>query len=139
MKKLFLALGLAAACSAAQAQPAFPPCAFPGDNSCVRAATNLIVTVIPTTGTTVTIPTNTALYIVSPAGTLAALTITLPLFGYNIGDALEIPINQAITSLTINGAAGQTVQGAAVSAASSALGAAYIYRWIAPSVWQRVQ
>lgn len=139
MNRIILALLAVLAGFPAWAQPAVPSCQFPGDNACVRSFANTIVTAVPTTGQTIAVPPNTQLYIVSPAGTLAALTITLPLYGYNIGDQLTIPINQVITALTINGAAGQTVQGPAVSAAASALGAAYSYRWILPGTWQRVQ
>lgn len=123
----------------AWAQPAAPACQFPGDNACVRSVANTIVTAVPTTGQTIVVPPNTQLYIVSPAGTLAALTITMPLYGYNIGDQLTITLNQIITSLAVNANTGQTIQGAAVSAATTALGASFSYRWILPGTWQRVQ
>jgi hypothetical protein len=61
----------------------------------------------PTTGQTVTL-TNSNLdgsAAITPAGTLAALTITLPTEGSSrINQARDIWISQAITALTINGA-----------------------------------
>lgn len=98
-----------------------------------------ITTVVPTTGQTIVVPNRTGTYTVNPAGTLAALTITLPNAGFSIGDLLTIPFRQAITAGTINGATGQTVNGAAIAAAAIAINTTLAYRYVATNTWQRVQ
>ena len=64
-------------------------------------------TASPTTGQTVTLTNNNldGSCAITPAGTLAALTITLPTEGASrINQERDIWISQAITALTINGA-----------------------------------
>jgi hypothetical protein len=101
----------------------------------VRTASG-ITSVIPTTGTTVTIPADTGIYNVNPAGTLAALTVALPTAGYALNDQIVIPFSQVVTALTIT-APGSTVKGAAVSAAT--INQVLIYKLVAPLTWQRLQ
>jgi hypothetical protein len=61
----------------------------------------------PTTGTTVTIATGTGRAIIAPAGTLAALTITLPACssGYD-GSLVKFDLTVAVTALTVNATSG---------------------------------
>jgi hypothetical protein len=61
----------------------------------------------PTTGTTVTIATGTGRAIIAPAGTLAALTVTLPACttGYD-GSLVKFDLTTAITALTVNATSG---------------------------------
>jgi hypothetical protein len=73
----------------------------------------------PTTGTTVTIADTSDLAIINPAGTLAALTLTLPTCSsaYD-GKLVGATFTQAITSLTVSATAG-TVTGAPPSASAN--------------------
>lgn len=92
----------------------------------------------PTTGGTVTIV-NTAmsgLTVVSPAGTLAALTVSLPTDAAStIGQIERIAFRQAITTLTINVSGGGTVSGAPVTAqANDNIG----FQKIAANTWNRL-
>lgn len=72
----------------------------------------------PTTGQTVTVATGDSWLILSPAGTLAALTINLPT---NRTDGQTVLINtfQTLTALTISGA-GTAVSGAPTTLAATA-------------------
>ena len=58
--------------------------------------------VAPATGNTVVVSAGTTALLLSPAGTLATLTITLPSSPVN-GQALVIATSQALTALTVNG------------------------------------
>lgn len=61
-----------------------------------------VQTAAPTTGQTVTVSAGISAIHINPAGTLAALTITLPSNPVN-GQHLIIGTSQILTSLTING------------------------------------
>ena len=93
--------------------------------------------VVSTTGQTVVLTDtakNNTLYI-TPAGTLAALTVTLPTNGNsNIGQTVTIFSTQIITSLTISGA-GATVQGNVTTLAANAF---VSFRKVAANTWARV-
>jgi hypothetical protein len=72
---------------------------------------------VPLTGTTVTVATGNTWLILTPAGTLAALTIALPT---NRTDKQEVLVNstQILTALTVSGA-GTTVVGAPTTLAAN--------------------
>ena len=72
----------------------------------------------PTTGQTVTVATGDSWLILSPAGTLATLTINLPTDRTD-GEGVMINTTQTLTSLTISGA-GTTVAGAPTTLAANA-------------------
>lgn len=67
-----------------------------------------IETVAPTTGQTVTITAGTSAYIINPAGTLLALTVTMPASPTD-GQLVWISSSQIITGLTLNANSGQTI------------------------------
>lgn len=71
---------------------------------------------VPLTGTTVTVATGDTWLIVTPAGTLAALTITLPTDRTD-GEIVRVSCSQILTSLTVGGA-GTTVNGAPTTLAA---------------------
>ncbi len=93
--------------------------------------------VSPLTGTTVTLAPTAGFTPITPAGTLAALTIVLPT-GAPQGKAVQFSISQAITALTISAPSGYTISGAGISAASSAANTAYSYV-LEGTVFYRVQ
>jgi hypothetical protein len=66
----------------------------------------------PTTGTTVTLATGTQTAVINPAGTLAALTVTLPACtsGYD-GSIARYSSSQAVTALTLNATSGTVSNG----------------------------
>ncbi len=69
--------------------------------------TGSIASVVPTAGQSLTIPA-VAWYLMVPAGTLATLTLTLPADGAN-GQDLAITSAYAVTALTLNAGAGQSL------------------------------
>ena len=93
--------------------------------------------VTPLTGATVVIPPCVTFYAITPAGTIAALTVTLPT-GATQGQEVEIMTSQAISSMTVNAPTNYTIQGAAISAASEAANFAIKYI-LNGAVWYRVQ
>jgi len=82
------------------------------------AALNASTTVTPTTGFTNTIPNGITTYILSPSGTLASGTITLPSSPVQ-NQYLVVLFDKAITSLTINPSSGQSLVGSQASAAAN--------------------
>ena len=96
----------------------------------------------PLTGATITSGRkNDELHVVTPAGTIAALTFNLPLAtDSEIGDVKRFTSSQIISSLTVAVLGSGTVAGTAVTAAT----AGGIYAWECTSVtgagtWQRIQ
>lgn len=73
---------------------------------------------VPTTGQTVTVATGDSWLIITPAGTLATLTISLPTDRTD-GEYVLINTTQTLTALTISGA-GTTVSGAPTTLAANA-------------------
>lgn len=67
-----------------------------------------VETVTPTTAQSIVIGNSTNIYIVNPAGTLAALTITMPAAPSD-KQILKISTSQIITSLTLSANSGQTI------------------------------
>ena len=99
----------------------------------MRSATPAVQYVAPTTGSTVNVATtgNIVLFI-NPAGSLLALTVTLPATPTN-GDRVSIASSQVVTTLTMNGG---TIIGALTTLAVASF-AAYSYSSDASS-WFRV-
>lgn len=73
----------------------------------------------PTTGGTVTLTTNENRCIIDPAGTLAALTISMVAAPFD-GQSVDIKISQIITALTVSGN-GNSVKGNPTSAAAGSV------------------
>jgi hypothetical protein len=98
------------------------------------------VSVIPTTGQSLVIPNGVSAYLMVPAGTLAALTLTMPSAPVN-GQLLRISSSQTITSLTLTPAAGQTIltnPSILTISTTTAYGYAFMYNAVS-AAWQRVQ
>jgi uncharacterized membrane protein len=70
-----------------------------------------VKTVTPTTGTVVTLPKGTTDVYLTPAGTLAALTVKLPPSPLP-GTVVSLASSQTSTTLTVQNAAGAAVAGA---------------------------
>lgn len=78
--------------------------------------------VVPTTGQTVTLATGVQRTIIAPAGSLAALTVTLPACNTaNNGEVKIWGLTQAVAALTVNASSG-SVSGAPAAGAVGALG-----------------
>jgi hypothetical protein len=89
------------------------------------------------TGFTHTIPVGLGLCLLTPAGTLATGTLTMPSAA---SDGLELKIlsTYAVTALTLNPGAGQTLVGPAVT--SLAAGVVVVFRWVTSTAsWYRMQ
>lgn len=71
----------------------------------------------PLTGTTVVVATGDTWLLITPAGTLAALTVTLPT-DRTEGEIVRVTSSQILTSLTVGGA-GTTVNGAPTTLAAN--------------------
>lgn len=88
----------------------------------------------PTTGTTLTAPAALGAYVIDPAGTIASLTVVMPPSAAD-GQLFELSTSQAISSLTVSPAAGQTVRGGSMLLTANG-GAGWRYR-SANSTWYR--
>lgn len=89
--------------------------------------------VTPTTGSTVSVNTNgSVLLLINPAGSLLALTVTLP-SSPSDGDMVQFGSSQAVTTLTMNGG---TIVGA-LSTLAIASFASYLYNGTS-SQWYRI-
>lgn len=90
----------------------------------------------PTTGQTVTLATGTQTAIINPAGTLAALTVTLPACNtaYD-GSLARFSSEQAVTVLTVNATSGSVVGGPTSLALGA--GSGYICRG-SDTTWYRL-
>jgi hypothetical protein len=71
----------------------------------------------PTTGQTVVVATGDSWLVLTPAGTLAALTVTLPADRTD-GETVLVNTSQTLTALTVGGA-GTTVNGAPTTLAAN--------------------
>lgn len=82
---------------------------------------SLVTTIVPLTGATVlgnTSKKNETIY-VNPAGTLAALTVSLPAVANSrVGETIRVFYSQVITSLTVNVSGSGTIVGTALTAAT---------------------
>jgi hypothetical protein len=90
----------------------------------------------PTTGGTVTLASGTQTAIIDPAGTLAALTVTLPgcTSGYD-GSIARFSTSQVITALTVNATSGTVVGGPTTLGLGS--GSGYLCRG-SSTTWYRL-
>lgn len=68
----------------------------------LKQALPVVQTATPTTASTVTINAATNVMCINPAGTLVALTISLPTASYD-GQLLVIIFSQAVTTITLSG------------------------------------
>lgn len=89
----------------------------------------------PTTGTTVAALGPTQLVQLTPAGTLATLTVTMPPTPVD-GQRFRIFTTQTLTALTITAGSGQTINGTAVTTLSANTAVSYIYNGT-NSTWYR--
>jgi len=93
--------------------------------------------VTPLTTASVIIPNGTTNYLITPAGTIAALTVTMPTAPYQ-GQIVRISSSQTVSALTLNGAAGQTISNAPTAITISTTGT-YGYSFIyVGTVWYRM-
>lgn len=98
-------------------------------------APNPSTRIVPTTGNSVTIPDGNTSYVIEPAGTLAALTITMPTNPFDT-QLVRIASTQIVTTLTHNAGAGQTLKGALTTIAANGF-ATYEYL-LATTTWYRI-
>lgn len=87
------------------------------DNLTFTAAKPVQQFAVPLTGTTVTVTTGDSWLVITPAGTLAALTISLPTDRTD-GETVLVNSTQILTSLTVSGA-GTTVVGGPTTLAAN--------------------
>jgi hypothetical protein len=90
--------------------------------------------VTPTTGQTQTLTPDTRTLVMTPAGTLAAQTITLPGSSTTSGKEIVVVSSQIITALTVNSAGGVTVAGAPTTLAANG----FFRMRLVGTVWRRV-
>lgn len=91
--------------------------------------------VTPTTGQSIVIGNNTNIYLIKPAGTLVALTVTMPAVPYD-GQIVRIGSSQVVTTLTLSPNSGQSLIAALPSLAVGGF-ATYYYR-LADTTWYRI-
>lgn len=99
-----------------------------------------VTTVTPTTGNTITVPRfNDRYYYITPAGTLATLTLALP-SSTNARDGQKVSIfsTQTITALTVTAGSGNTMGGTTLSAMTANTLYEFIYSASAAK-WIRVK
>ena len=94
-----------------------------------------IESVTPTAGTTITVSDTTRYYVMTPAGTLATLTVVMPTNPVD-GQEVFITSTQIVTALTHNPGAGQTLNGALVTIAANG-NAAWVYK-LSNTTWYRI-
>lgn len=88
----------------------------------------------PLTGATVNAADSTEMLVVDPAGTIAALTVTMPANPYD-GQYFELATTQTVTALTMT-AAGKTLKAALTAGTANGFGA---WRYSkATTTWYRV-
>jgi hypothetical protein len=103
-------------------------------------ASGAYANVSPLTGTSVVIPNNVSNYLITPAGTIAALTVTMPSAPTD-GQVVHINSSATVTALTLNGASGQTISNAPTAITISttvAYGYAFLYQ-ASTKKWMRLQ
>ncbi len=89
----------------------------------------------PVTGFSITIANNTSILMLTPAGTLATGTITMPTTPIQ-GQIIRVCTSQTVTALTVSANAGQTLTGAPTTITPQT-GFAYIYN-LASTQWIRL-
>lgn len=98
------------------------------------AAAGVIASSTPLTGFSITIPNGVSTYLITPAGTLATGTFTLPAAPYE-GQVVEIVSSQTQTAVTIAASAGHTISGTAATALVRSTKIAYVF---ISTVWYRI-
>jgi hypothetical protein len=90
---------------------------------------------VPTTGQTITLPSDARAAYINPAGTIATLTIKLPPAPV-AGQEMNISFGAVVTTLTMQNSAGVAVAGAG---AAGAIGVNQVYTYIGSPVnlWKR--
>lgn len=91
----------------------------------------------PTTGATVQVSNNVSVLQLTPAGTLATLTVTFPTVPID-GQRVEIFSTQILTALTLAGSGGATVNQTVTTFAAANTSVEYLYR-AANTSWNRIQ
>lgn len=99
------------------------------------AAAGVVVSSTPLTGFTITVPDGVSMYLITPAGTLATGTFTMPANPFE-GQILWLVSSQTQTALTVSANTGQTLSGTAVTALTRSVAVAWVY---IDTVWYRVQ
>lgn len=94
-----------------------------------------IQTATPASAASITVSNSTSFLILKHTATIATLTITLPASPVN-GQVVHVATRSTVTTLTLNGGAGQTVYGAPTTIAATTP-VAFIYETAATS-WYRV-
>jgi hypothetical protein len=103
----------------------------------VLVASGSLARSTPLTSYSVVIPNGASNYLITPAGTIAALTVTMPSAPYQ-EQTLSISSSQTIITLTLNGAAGQTISNAPTAITISTTGT-YGYKFVyLGTVWYRL-
>jgi len=94
-----------------------------------------IENVTPTAGTTITVSDTTRYYVMTPAGTLATLTVKMPANPVD-GQEVWISSTQVVTTLTHQANTGQTLNGALTTIAVNGFGA-WVYK-LSNTTWYRI-
>jgi hypothetical protein len=109
---------------------------------CPLALAPIVTAVSPLTGAAITCtPDLDQTYVITPAGTIAALTINLPSSGNSkIGQIKRFNSTQIVTALTVAVSGSGTVSGAALTAA--AVNVPYAFQCVSVTgagTWMRIQ
>ena len=110
-----------------------------GAGAAISGTTDIVTAITPATGDTVTANAtkNRETIYLTPAGTLAALTLVFPSAANSrIGQTLTVFSTQIVTALTVP-AAGLTIAGAAVTALAA--NTPVTFRKVAAATWIRLQ
>lgn len=106
-------------------------------------ASGALAQVTPLTGASVLIPNKITNYLITPAGTIATLTVTMPAAPIN-GQVVRISSSATVTALTLSGSAGQTISNAPTAITLSTTGAygyefVYVRLTATTGTWYRLQ
>ena len=103
------------------------------ENTCLQGANYLI----PTSGITITLAPTVKTTVLEPAGTLAALTVKMPLSPVD-QQVVHFSTSQILTALTVSPNTGQTMANGLPTSAAAGQGFEFI--WNAAQVkWYRIQ
>lgn len=105
------------------------------DTSSADAGNETVYAYTPLTGASQVIPDDAEIVLVTPAGTIAAYTLTLPVNPYD-GQKITCCFDQIITSLTMAASGSHTLKGALTAATAKGFG-----RWrfrSADTTWYRI-
>ncbi len=105
------------------------------DDSKLDAALETVYEYTPLTGTSQVVPDDAEVVLVTPAGTIAAFTLTLPVTPYD-GQTIKFAFDQIITALTMAASGSGTLKGALTAATAKGF-ATWRYR-ASNTTWYRV-